>query len=114
MRFVAACVQCLRPLVTWVSTLCAGPLGRGQQGWSEAEEEEEEGGWGDALTVRPHPNPITDCGHSTAAREGWNRGTMKEKDVGRHQSGQKTRRRREEEKEEERTVCKEGKRKDKH
>lgn len=49
--------------------LCAGPLRKGQQGWSGAEEEEE--GQGDALTVRPHPNPITDCWHSAAGRAGW-------------------------------------------
>lgn len=48
--------------------LCAGPLGRGQQGWIEAEEEEGQGG---ALTVRRLPNPITDCWHSAAGREGW-------------------------------------------
>lgn len=55
-------------LITWVNMLCAGPWGRGRQGWSGAEEEEE--GQGGALTVRRHPNPITDCCHSAAGREG--------------------------------------------
>lgn len=32
--------------------------------------EEEEEGQGGALTVRRHPNPITDCCHSAAVREG--------------------------------------------
>lgn len=56
-------------LITWVNMLCAEPLGRGQQGWSGAEEEEE--GRGGALTVHRHPNPITDCCRSAAGREGW-------------------------------------------
>lgn len=69
-------------LFTWVNMLCGGPLGRGQQGWSGAEEEEEEEeGQGDALTVRRHPNPITDCCHSSREgrmdRQGWESGARK-------------------------------------
>lgn len=76
-----------------MNMLCAGPLARGQQG------AEEERGRGGALTARRHPNPITDCCHSTAGGkdgqtavregvEGWNRmgkrPREKEKKGGRH------------------------------
>lgn len=54
-------------LVTWVNMLCAGPLGKGQQGWCGVVEEEE--GRGVALIGRRHPNPIADCSHTAGKEE---------------------------------------------
>lgn len=53
-------------LFTWVNTLCAGPLGKGQQGWCGVAEEE---GRGVALTGRRHPNPKADCSHTAGKEE---------------------------------------------
>lgn len=72
-------------LITWESMLCGGPLRRGRQGWSGAEEEEE--GQGGALTARRHPSPITDCGHSAASKEGSREGAReREREEGKEES----------------------------
>lgn len=73
--------------------LCAGPLTRGRQGWREVEEE----GQGGALTVRRHPNPITDCCHSAAGSEGWTDRREREGEVNGNRKDEKSTRQEEQE-----------------